>query len=66
MGTWYRTLEQTRSIFYANLASAVLSLAVSYPLIVHFGVAGAAAGLVMTQGTQILYLLMRARLTVAR
>jgi O-antigen/teichoic acid export membrane protein len=66
MGTWYRTLEQTRSIFYANLASAVLSLAVSYPLIVHFGVAGAAAGLVMTQGTQVLYLLMRARLTVAR
>ena len=60
MGTWYRTLEKTRSIFYANLASAILSVAVSYPLIVHFGVAGAAAGLVMIQFAQVLFLLMSA------
>jgi O-antigen/teichoic acid export membrane protein len=66
IGTWYRTLESTRFIFYANGFSAVVSLALAYPLIINFGVTGAVAGLLAGQLTQLGFMLIAARLTKSR
>ena len=66
VGTWYRTLESTRFIFYANAFSVVLSLVVAYPLITNFGVTGAVAGLVIGQFAQVAFMLMGASLTAPR
>lgn len=66
VGTWYRTLESTRAIFYANAFSVMLSLAVAYPLISHFGVTGVVVGLMMGQFAQLVLMLLGARLVVLR
>jgi Membrane protein involved in the export of O-antigen and teichoic acid len=61
IGSWFRTLEKTRVIFYANALSAAVSLALAYPLIKYFGVTGAVAGLVIANIVQLLFLLAQAR-----
>ena len=66
IGTWYRTLESTRLVFYAYVLSVISSLAVAYPLITNFGVTGAVAGLVIGQLTQVPFMLMGANLTGPR
>ena len=66
IGTWYRTLENTRSIFYPVAFSVVISLAVAYPLITNFGVSGAAAGLLIGQIAQVAFMLLGIRLVKPR
>lgn len=56
IGTWYRSLESTRLIFYANVFSVILSLAIAYPLIVNFGVTGAVIGLLIGQLAQVVFM----------
>ena len=41
-----KALETTRAIFFADLARAVFGLAAAYPLVQHFGLAGAVGGVV--------------------
>lgn len=60
VGTWYRTLERTRLIFYAVSFSVIVSITVAYPLIVNFGVAGAVVGLALGQLAQTLFMLVYA------
>jgi O-antigen/teichoic acid export membrane protein len=57
IGTWYRTLESTRFIFFAFAFSVLLSLAVAYPLITNFGVTGAVIGLLIGQFGQVGFML---------
>jgi O-antigen/teichoic acid export membrane protein len=45
---WLRTVEQTRHIFHAYLASAVVSAVVAYPAILYFGLRGAAIGMLIS------------------
>jgi O-antigen/teichoic acid export membrane protein len=42
---WLRTVEQTKRIFYAYVASSVASVLIAYPAISYFGIIGAASGL---------------------
>jgi O-antigen/teichoic acid export membrane protein len=49
IGTWHRTLESTRFIFYANVLSVAVSLCLVYPLISAVGMTGALVGLVIGQ-----------------
>jgi O-antigen/teichoic acid export membrane protein len=63
IGTWYRTLESTRPIFYANIVSTIISLALAYPLIANFGVTGAVVGLLIGQFAQVSLLVLAARAT---
>jgi O-antigen/teichoic acid export membrane protein len=42
---WLRTVEQTKRIFYAYVASSVASIVVAYPAISYFGLTGAAIGI---------------------
>jgi O-antigen/teichoic acid export membrane protein len=66
VGTWYRTFENTRFILYANGFSAIVSLAVAYPLIISFGVTGAVIGTLCGQLAQLVFMLMAARLAEPR
>jgi len=66
IGTWYRTLESTRFIFYANVFAVVLLLLIAYPLISNFGVTGAVAGLLIGQFALQAFMLMGARLVQSR
>ena len=66
IGTWYRTLESTRFIFYSNVLSVVLLLLIAYPLIINFGVTGAVAGLLIGQFALQAFMLMGARLVDSR
>jgi O-antigen/teichoic acid export membrane protein len=62
IGTWYRTLENTRFIFYSNVFSVILLVVIAYPLIVNFGVTGAVAGLLIGQFALQVFMLIGARL----
>jgi O-antigen/teichoic acid export membrane protein len=66
IGTWYRTLEDTRPIFYANAFSTIFSLIIAYPLITNFGVTGAVVGILMGQFVQVVFMLRGAKLIEAR
>jgi O-antigen/teichoic acid export membrane protein len=44
---WLRTVEQTKRIFYAYLASSVASVLIAYPAISYYGLIGAAIGLLI-------------------
>lgn len=57
IGAFYRTLESTRLIFAAYAFSALLSLAIAYPLISNFGLKGAMFGLLTGQLAQLLFML---------
>ena len=57
IGTFYRTLENTRFIFFAYAFSAALSLIIAYPLLTTFGLSGAMLGLLIGQMAQLLYML---------
>ena len=62
VGTWHRTLESTRFIFYAIACSVAVSLCLVYPLINAFGVTGALLGLVIGQLVLQAFMLLSARL----
>jgi O-antigen/teichoic acid export membrane protein len=62
IGTWYRTLESTRFIFYANVFAVILLLLIAYPLITNFGVTGAVAGLLIGQFALQAFMFMGVRL----
>lgn len=66
IGTWYRTLESTKFIFYSIVLSAATSLALAYPLVTYFGVTGAVAGVLISNVTQLVFMLVGAKRVVPR
>ena len=62
IGTWHRTVESTRFIFYATALSVAVSLCLVYPLISAFDITGALMGLVTGQIVLQAFMLMSARL----
>jgi O-antigen/teichoic acid export membrane protein len=61
LGAWLRTLEKTRFIFYSNTVTALVSLALAYPMIQQFGSVGALAGMLIAAATQIIVLTLGGR-----
>ena len=57
IGSFYRTIEHTKSIFAAHVLSAVVSILAAYPLLSYFGITGAMLGLLTGQVVIIVYLL---------
>lgn len=53
-GLW--ALESTRPIFFCYAAATVVGFAVAYPLLVYFGIVGAAAGMLLTQVVMVIIL----------
>lgn len=59
-----RTIERTRTIFWASLGSAIVSVISVYPLISYFGITGAMAGILLIQIVKLLLLILGFRLSL--
>lgn len=53
-----RTIEQTQLIFFAYVLTSLTSVALAFPLVRHFGIPGAIAGLFITQIIAIVWYLL--------
>lgn len=62
VGTWLRTYEDTKFIFYAYAISALISIGLAYPLISQFGAEGAIAGILIVQIVQVALMLVGVKL----
>ncbi|MGH8627260.1 MAG: polysaccharide biosynthesis C-terminal domain-containing protein [Gammaproteobacteria bacterium] len=61
-GTWLRTYEDTKFIFYAYAISALISIGLAYPLILQFGATGAIAGILIAGIVQVALILVGVKL----
>ena len=57
LSSWLRTFERTRLIFFASLATSLVSVTLAYPLITSFGATGALAGIVVSTLVQLSFLM---------